>query len=212
MPEVIQLATRPAPDVPALDAATFFFDLASPDTYLVAERIERRYGDAGWQAAVLGPRAGTPDERELARTVTAVELRARELRLPLIWPERYPAPVPSAMRIASFAAERGCAASFAIAAGRLAFCGGFDLEDPAILADAAAACGLDVKEALAAARDPRHDAPSVAAGQALWAEGIAALPALRHEDRLYSGERRITAALLLRAGRSGEEPEPPGAA
>jgi 2-hydroxychromene-2-carboxylate isomerase len=207
MTEVIQLASRPASDAPAVDAATFLFDLASPDTYLVAERVERRCGDDGWQPAVLGPPAGPPDERELARTVAAVELRARELRLPLIWPERHPAPVPSAMRVATLAAERGCAAAFAIAAGRLAFCGGFDLEDPAILADAAAAAGLDVKEALVAARDARRDALSVAAGRALLAEGVAALPVLRQEERLYSGEQRITAALLLSAS-AVDEPDP----
>jgi 2-hydroxychromene-2-carboxylate isomerase len=211
MTEVIQLASRPASDAPAVDAAMFFFDLASPDTYLVAERIERRYGDAGWQAAVFEPPDAPPDERELARATAAVELRARELRLPLIWPERYPAPVPSAMRVASFAAERGCAAAFAIAAGRLAFCGGFDLEDAAILADAAAASGLDVKEALAAARDPRRDAPSIAAGRALWAEGVTLLPALRHDEGLYAGEQRITAALLLRAS-AVDEPDPSGVA
>jgi 2-hydroxychromene-2-carboxylate isomerase len=211
MTEVIQLASRPASDAPAVDAAMFFFDLASPDTYLVAERVERRCGDAGWQPALLGPPGRPPDEAELARTIAAVELRARELRLPLIWPERFPAPVPSAMRVATFAAERGCGAAFAIAAGRLAFCGGFDLEDPAILADAAAASGLDVKEALAAARDARHDAPGVAAGRALWAEGVAALPALRHDERLYSGEQRITAALLLRAS-AVDEPDPSGVA
>jgi len=210
MTEVIQLASRPASDAPAVDAALFFFDLASPDTYLVAERVERRCGDAGWQPALpdAAP-AHPPDAAELARTIAAVELRARELRLPLIWPERFPAPVPSAMRIATFAVERGCAAAFAIAAGRLAFCGGFDLEDPAILGDAAAAAGLDVKEALAAARDPRYDAPSVAAGRALWAEGVAMLPVLRREDGLYSGEQRITAALLLRAS-AVDEADPSG--
>jgi 2-hydroxychromene-2-carboxylate isomerase len=202
MTEVIQLAKRAVPEPPEIAAATFFFDLASPDTYLVAERIERRFGDAGWLAAVLEP-ATTAGAPELRRAMTAVELRAKELRLPLIWPERYPAPVPSAMRVAVFAGERGCAAAFAIAAGRLAFCGGFDIEDQAILADAAAASGLDVKEALAAARDERYDAPSAAAGRALWVEGVSALPALRHEERFYSGEQRITAALVLASAGEG---------
>jgi 2-hydroxychromene-2-carboxylate isomerase len=202
MSDVIQLAKRPAPQSPEIAAATFFFDLASPDTYLVAERVERRFGDAGWQAAAVEP-AGPAGERELAPAMEAVELRARELRMPLIWPERYPVEVPTAMRVAVYAGERGCAAAFAIAAGRLAFCGGFDIEDPAILADAAAASGLDVKEALAAARDARYDAPSLAAGRALWVEGAASLPALRHDDRLYCGEQRITAALVLASGVEG---------
>jgi 2-hydroxychromene-2-carboxylate isomerase len=98
------------------------------------------------------------------------------------------------MRVATFAAERGAGAAFAIAAGRLAFCGGFDIEDRAIIADAAAAAGLDVDEALAAAVDARRDPPTLAAGE-LHDE----LPALRDDEHLYCGEEHITAALLLRA-------------
>jgi 2-hydroxychromene-2-carboxylate isomerase len=205
MTEVIQLAGRPAAELPAVATTTFFFDLASPDTYLVVERIERRFGDAGWQPAVL-EHGGRPGGHERARVVAAVEQRARDLRMPLVWPERFPAPVPSAMRVATYAAERGCAAAFAIAAGRLAFCGGFDVEDPAILADAAAAAGLDVKEALAAARDERRDGAVAEAGRALWVEGVSTLPALRYEDRIHCGEQRITAALLLHARATAEPP------
>ncbi len=72
--------------------------------------------------------------------------------MPLVWPERFPARVPHAMRAATFAAEQGRAQAFAIAVGRLAFCGGFDVEDPRMLAEAAAAAGLDVDDTLDARR------------------------------------------------------------
>jgi 2-hydroxychromene-2-carboxylate isomerase len=194
MAEVIQLAQRrPARDAPtpALSRATLYFDLASPFTYLVAERIERRVGGAVWRPATLNE----PLRRRPEDLVAEAQLRARALRMPLVWPERYPSRVPTAMRVATHAHEQGCASAFAVAAGRLAFCGGFDLEDPEILAEAAAAAGLDVDGALLAARDPRRDHQIGMAGRAVGHAGGTTLPALEHERRLYCGEPHITAWL-----------------
>ncbi len=179
--------SAPAPGMPA---TTLYFDLASPDTYLVAERVERRVGDAVWRPAELPERS----LRDSALTAEA-ERRAHTLRMPLVWPERFPSRVPTAMRVATYAHEQGCAAAFAIAAGRLAFCGGFDLEDPDIIAEAAAAAGLEVDGALLAARDPRRDHQIGMAGRSLAHAGGRLLPALEHERRLYCGEPHITAWL-----------------
>ena len=41
------------------------------------------------------------------------------------------------MRAAHYASQQGRGAAFVLAAGRLAFCGGFDLDDPELLAEAA---------------------------------------------------------------------------
>ncbi|HEX7292574.1 MAG TPA: DsbA family protein, partial [Conexibacter sp.] len=141
MAEVIQLTQRRRPDpsgrqtmpqAPETAPATLYFDLASPYTYLVAERIERRVGHALWRPAVLRQPLPRGDE-----VVAEAQRRAGALRMPLVWPERFPSRVPSAMRVATFANEQGLGPRYAIAAGRLAFCGGFDLEDPDILAEAA---------------------------------------------------------------------------
>jgi 2-hydroxychromene-2-carboxylate isomerase len=198
MADVIQFTRRrsgrSAPQLPAIAPVTVFFDLASPSTYLVAERIERRFGDARWRAATAWhapPHAGDGS----AFAMEAAERRARELRMPLVWPERFPARVPAAMRVATFATERGCGAAFAIAVGRLAFCGGFDVEDPDILAEAAAAAGLEVVEALSASRDARRDRMVAAAGRAMWVQGGTLMPAVRVDGELYCGEQRVTAAL-----------------
>jgi 2-hydroxychromene-2-carboxylate isomerase len=200
MAEVIQLTQRrlqqQVSQVPATGGpTTLYFDLASPYTYLVAERVERHVGTAIWRPAVLsGPLAR--GEQMLAD----VQQRARVLRMPLVWPERFPLRVPSAMRVATYANEQGCGAAFAIAAGRLAFCGGFDLEDPEILADGAAAAGLDVDGALVAAREPRRDHQIQMAGRAVGHAGGALLPALEHKRRLYCGEPHITAWLSQARG------------
>jgi 2-hydroxychromene-2-carboxylate isomerase len=198
MAEVIQLTQRRAEraaQVAGTTPATLYFDLASPYTYLVAERVERRVGAAVWRPATLPgplPRGG--------QAIAEAQQRAHALRMPLVWPERFPSRVPTAMRVATFANEQGCGSAFAIAAGRLAFCGGFDLEDPDILAEAAAAAGVDVEGALVAARDPRRDHQIGMAGRSIDHAGGTRLPALEHERRIYSGESRITAWLSQFAG------------
>ena len=95
-----------------------------------------------------------------------------QLRVPLLWPEGdLGAATTAAMRVASFAAERGRAAAFAQAAMRLAWCGGFELDDPEVLAEAAAAAGLGLDDALAAAGDVAHDGPMEMTARRLLAAG-----------------------------------------
>src|SRR5687768_14265942 len=172
----------------------FLFDLACPFTYLAAERVERAFDTVTWTpASSTALRAGSlaSDEVALAGVRTAAEQRARELRLPLIWPESWPADVPAAMRVASYAAEAGRGAAFALAAGRLAFCGGFDLDDPEIIAEAAAAAGLGLDACLHAAGDRRRDGAIEASGRRLLAAGADRLPALRIGRALYWGESQV---------------------
>jgi 2-hydroxychromene-2-carboxylate isomerase len=178
--------------------AEFFYDLACPFTYLAAERVERAYDDVVWTpASATALRRGSPaaGEAALVRVRTVVQERAAVLRLPLVWPETWPADVPAAMRLASYAAERGRGAAFALAAGRLAFCGGFDLDDPDSLAEAAAAAGLDLEESLRAAADRRRDGTIEAAARRLLAVGADRLPALRVGRSLFWGESQVAEAV-----------------
>ena len=184
---------------PASLRAEFMFDLACPFTYLAAERVERAFDDVTWTAASsTALRRGSLASDELALTaVRAVaEERAAVLRLPLVWPDNWPADVPAAMRVAVHAAEAGRGAAFALAAGRLAFCGGFDLDDPEIVAEAAAAAGLGLDACLRAAGDRRHDGAIEAAGRRLLAAGADRLPALRIGRALYWGEPQVSEAAV----------------
>jgi 2-hydroxychromene-2-carboxylate isomerase len=179
--------------------AEFFFDLSSPFTYLAAERVDWAFEDVVWtpaSAAALqrGPLGG--DAVGLDRLRAAAEERAALLRLPLSWPERFPADVPAAMRVAALASEAGRGAAFVLAAARLAFCGGFDLEDPEILAEAAAAANIVLDDCLASARDTGRDGPIEAEGRRLLAAGADRLPALRVGRALYWGEDRLSDAAL----------------
>jgi 2-hydroxychromene-2-carboxylate isomerase len=182
----------------ARSRAEFFFDLACPFTYLAAERVERSFDEVVWRPAssdALRRSALDHDDLSAASVRRAAEERAAALRLPLIWPERFPAAVSAAMRVASHAAEAGRGAAFVLAATRLAFCGGFDLDDPEILAEAAAAAGVVLDDTLRAARDAGRDGAIEGAGRALLAAGADRLPALRVGRALYWGEERVGEAL-----------------
>jgi 2-hydroxychromene-2-carboxylate isomerase len=203
MGEVIRLAerrqarlTRPRQRV-APARAEFFFDLACPFTYLAAERVERAFDHVVWTPAsstILRGGALESDPGALESVRAAAEERAQALRLPLEWPETFPAEVPAAMRVAAHAAASGRGAEFVLAAGRLAFCGGFDLDDPELLAEAAAAAGIDMQGWLRALGEVRRDGEIDAAGRSLLAAGADRLPALRVGEMLFCGEPRIDEA------------------
>jgi len=178
--------------------AAFFFDVACPFSYMVAERVERVLGQVEW---VPAPAVGLDGGARWAlfdATRELAERHALAARLPLVWPDQFPANTRHALRAASYAAENGAGASFALAASRLAFCGGFDLEHPEILCVAAGAAGLPIDDCLRAARDPARDDVLWATARGLRARGVKTLPALRLGRRFIEGERILSegAALL----------------
>ena len=174
----------------------FFFDLGCPFSYLSAERVERKLGEVEWIPASTAEVKGTgarlvedPDAlRELA------EAQADALRLPLVWPDSFPDPVPRAQRAASYAVAIGAGPRFALAASRLAFCGGFDLSDPETLVEAAAASAVPLGTCLKAAGDPSWDAPLRATAHGLQMRGIRELPAFRVGRRWFSGNLGLVSA------------------
>ncbi len=177
--------------------AQLFFDLACPFSYLAAERVERAFSHVTWtptSSETLQRRCLGSDAESVELIRAAAERRAAELRQPLVWPERFPREVPAAMRAAAFAAEQGRAGAFVLAAGRLAFCGGFDLDDPEILAEAAAAAGIPLEDCFHAAGDWSRDGVAETAGRKLLAAGADRLPVLRVGRSLFWGEQRVGAA------------------
>jgi 2-hydroxychromene-2-carboxylate isomerase len=200
MGEVIRLEDRRARLRPGAkvsgDAvkAEFFFDLASPFTYLAAERVDRAFDAVTWtpaSALALRCRSLPVDAAATEAVIERAEQRAAELRLPLEWPERWPALVPAAMRVAHHAAQAGRGGPFVLAATRLAFAGGFDLDDLEILTEAAAAAGLSLDECLRAAREERRDGAMDAASRRLLGAGADRLPAVSVDRGVFWGEDRV---------------------
>ncbi|HUJ33773.1 MAG TPA: DsbA family protein [Solirubrobacteraceae bacterium] len=185
-----QLADRSRPRGSA--GAAFFYDVACPFSYLVAERVERRLGEVEWVPAPAVGLDGGARWTAFETTRALAEREALAARLPLVWPDRCPANSRHALRAASYAAENGAGASFALAASRLAFCGGFDLEDPEILAVAATSAGISPEGCLLAARDPERDRAPWATARGLHARGVRTLPALRLGRRFIEGDRILS--------------------
>jgi 2-hydroxychromene-2-carboxylate isomerase len=186
-------AVAPAPE-PVADRRAFYFDLACPFSYLAAERVERLLGDVDW-VPVPGSRGDT--ESIIARA----DALARAARLPLVWPERFPASLPRAMRAAAYTAEIGVGPRFALAAFRLAFCGGFDLEKASVLTDVASAAGISARDCLVAAAEEWRDEELRATASALSAQGVLELPVIGVEGRWFDGLAGLTeAAAWIRRG------------
>lgn len=174
----------------------FFFDLACPFSYVAADRIERLLGDVDW-VPVSGHDL-TDEQSDPGETMAQAADVARAARLPLVSPEHFPASVPSAMRAAAYAAENGAGARFALAASRLAFCGGFDLERRSVLEDVAAAARLPVDEIVAAAREEWRDAELHATASLLQSEGMTQLPVVSIGGRWFQGVQALSQAVSWR--------------
>src|SRR3954468_4275880 len=124
MGEVIRLDDRRArlrPESVMEDAvrAEFLFDLASPFTYLAAERVDRAFDEVTWtpaSARTLQCASMPVDSGDVQRIFDLASERAAALRLPLQFPERWPASVAAAMRVAHHAGQQGRGGAFVLAA------------------------------------------------------------------------------------------------
>lgn len=190
------------PDVPLV-----VLDLASVETYLLVQPL-------GWLArqsegTLWCPLASEPAPLDLE--LDAARRCAERARLPLNWPQRHPAPVPRAMRVAMLASQRGRAASFMFQMSRLAFGSALDVDritgsvewenvDPdrreQYLVAVEDEMGLDPDEAMIAAEAGSScDRELQAIAAELRRIGITTAPALRWDGQIHLGAAAITAVL-----------------
>jgi 2-hydroxychromene-2-carboxylate isomerase len=146
--------------------------------------------------------------RELEAVRERAEAHACALRLPLVWPDEFPAPTARALRTAARASELGHGARFALAATRLHFCGGYDLDDLRTLTEAAAAAGMPLEECLTAAGDADRDLALAATADGLRGHGVTELPVIRVGRRWFEGARGLAAAAALLREHRAEDPPP----
>jgi len=192
--DIIYLAERAA-DRSRLSrgVAVFFFALECPLSYLAAERLERALGAIEW-APVISPLGelcapGIECDREAQaqeRFAAAVDL-AEGLGLPLVEPEKFPMESRRASRVAVYAAEDSLVHRFVLGIARMAYCGGFDIDDLGMIAEAAAGAGLDPDEAVQAAQDPRYDLQIDATTRGLARRGVNGAPAIRIGASWFEG-------------------------
>jgi len=196
------------PDLPLVA-----IDLASVESYLLVRPLS--YLAVERDGALWCPLPSKPASLDL--DTDAARIHAHRLRLPFVRPERHPAPVLGAMRIAALAAARSRAAIFTVRATRLAWSTGADLDHLELgagLADAdadddpegylrlmAEEIGLSVTDAkLAACEGSEWDRELHAIADGLAELGICATPALRWRGKLHTGLTSISAVLAESEG------------
>jgi 2-hydroxychromene-2-carboxylate isomerase len=184
----------------------FYFDVVSPLTYLAAERVERLFPAATWAPVDPTAIAPVPSPGAVAGLRELAETRAAALKMPLVWPH---SPLPfgeaghAVRRAAAYAAASGRGSAFVVAAGRLAFCGGFELDDPEVIAEAAVAARLSARGCLAATVDRAWDERLVESAYQVAVLESTELPAIMISRRLFGGEQRLAEAAAAAASMVG---------
>ena len=175
--------------------AAFYFDLAVPECYLVAERILHALPVACEWRPVLGCelpgglRFGAwrcAEEREIELERFEREAARHGLQ-PLRWPAELPIDSAFAMRIATYAASIGRAVAFAQAAFRQAYAGGRDLSEPDNVLIAAAACEMHPAAVLKAAGLRSVSGALERTTSEAADRGVTSVPAIWSQGGLFSG-------------------------
>ena len=196
----------------AASQPVFFYDLGSPECYLVAEQVG---GLAEWEPVLASDisdrisagkrsdieRAGTRLDIEHAGTRSDIERYAAELGLqPLRWPSDWPPDSRIAMLAATYAKGIGRAVAFSLAAFRQEFAAGRDVGDEVTLLIAGAACEIHPSALLKGISLRSVGEGLGQAGERARACGVRSLPALVVGTSIFEGLRPATdAALSLRA-------------
>jgi 2-hydroxychromene-2-carboxylate isomerase len=177
--------STPTPD------AAFYFDLASPQAYLVAERIRHQLGPIDWTPVLARE---LPGKESLDRA--EIELcAAQHGLLPIRWPAELPFDSALAMLAATYAKSIGRGVPFAQAAFRQAFAAGRSLAQADNVAIAAAACEMHPRAILQGTRldsiRTRLHANTTSASDL----GVSYVPAVRIGEHVFAGERSLQEAV-----------------
>ena len=181
--------------------SVFYYDFASPDAYLAAERVMHVLPEvpewipvrlAGLAAGGVGAFRCAEEELIFREDV---EARARRYELqPTRWPDPFPSDTEFALLAATYAKQIGRAVAFSLAAFRQAFAAGRDLGDRDNVLIAAAACEMHpaavVKGAELGSIARRLDEATAAAAAA----GVLDVPAVVIDGRVFHGDRELEAA------------------
>jgi 2-hydroxychromene-2-carboxylate isomerase len=169
----------------------FYFDLASPECYLAAERI----GGLLPVPAEWVPVAGIEGRQWTDRRLIEQVAHERGLQ-PLRWPARWPPRTDLAARAATYAASIGRVTAFSLAALRQAFAGGRDLDDADTVVIAAAACEIHPAALLKGIEMRSVKLALEQATARARTAGVRSLPAIAAGELIFEGDRGLEQAAL----------------
>ena len=185
----------------------FYYDLASPECYLAAERMANVLSVVPEWTPVQAARLPAGDltafrcaeERDI-HMLEIERLAAARGMQPLRWPAGWPAEVELALRVATYAKQIGRGVAFSLAAFRQAFAAGRDLSTPDGVVIAAAACEMHPTAVLRSAETRGVREALAAATEEARAAGATRVPALRVGDEVFHGDEGLEAAAQALAG------------
>ena len=179
----------------------FVFGAMSPYSWFAAERVEALVGPVRWWPVFAGglfKSRGTPSwglTEERAGKLADCEARAARHGLgPIVWPDPWPTVDLKIARALIRAGDEGATRELALAAMRLAFREGGDLDRADTIAEAARRAGLDPQAILAAIGGDDVKARTRAATDEAFALGVRGIPTLVAGDRLFFGDDRLEEA------------------
>lgn len=180
------------PSAERAEQPVFYYDLGDPACYFAAEQVMTALPVVPeWEpvlASEIIPSPRVPDVDRLAN-------QARQLGLqPLRWPSSWPPDTRQAMLAATYAKGIGRAVAFSLAAFRQAFAGGRDLSESATILIAGAACEMH-PTALVKGMSMRSTATALdQATERARRAGVVSLPAIRVQQRVFSGQGALAGA------------------
>jgi 2-hydroxychromene-2-carboxylate isomerase len=178
---------------PQPEQPRFYYDLASPESYLVAERALHALGEVPeWIPVSVGSTAFRCAE-EVASYQEDIERRAAALGLmTLCWPDPFPVEDTTwALLAATYSKWLGRGVAFSLAALRQAFAAGRDLSVRDNVLIAAAACEMHPAAVVKGAELASTRRALDAANERALADGVETVPAIWVDGRVLSGERAI---------------------
>ena len=119
----------------------FYFDLASPESYLSAERILTLLPSAAEWIPIRADRLPSPADPQTEQALVNRLAGERSLQTPR-WPSPFPFDSEEAMLAATYAKQIGRAVPFVLAAFRQAYAGGRALSDEDTIVIAGSACEM----------------------------------------------------------------------
>jgi 2-hydroxychromene-2-carboxylate isomerase len=178
------------------DQPVFYYDLGSPQCYIVAETIMAALPVVAEWEPVLGSDIAPADPDQSDREQLEHRISQAGLQ-PVRWPPNWPPDTTKAMLAAMYAKRIGRAVAFSLAAFRQAFAGGRDLSDENTVLIAGAACEMHPTALrrgieLAATQAALQTATARARGA-----GVTALPAIQVGDAVFTGTEATKAAADL---------------
>jgi len=193
-------------DIPTLE---FWYDFASPYSYISAYRIERMISGHSiklvWRPFLLGPifkklsddaspfQRASPAERRYRRR--DIERLCTAYQIPLVWPSNYPRGSLPATRIAMIAANEGWCGAFSRSVYKANYADDLDIADKSVLADVLSSLGRNAVQILEKAETVEVKSELAQQVDRAISTGIFGAPSFLICGELFWGNDRLEQAI-----------------